>query len=463
MQLLYAQSTAGIPITASGKLATVSLPGHGFTALGQEACLSGNPDDAMNGGFPVVSILSKDQFVVQLDSVPANPNSGPLTQVGVSHSWASNGLLLWLAAYLGWQPKLLSCQAFGGATTAQVAARAHKVASYQARYVFLLAGINDGDAITPATSVANLRAFCDAQLAVDSIVIIFSDMPVSAGYGNLSPTAAQRIVERNRLLQRYVELTPGTVYIGADAVMVNAGDVNGYGQAAMTFDGLHQTAMASEGIARRAAQTLNSIIVPNLTLVSSPIDSRLVNPSSRNVFGNPLFLSGPAGKLLNGITGEAANNWALFGSGITGVGSLVPRTDATVGDSLGNTQQLVLTQTAAFGNGGVQSYVSPAGYFGAGDLLRVEGEVSVSGLSNVINVYAQLVVFVGGQKYTGNWSSSSKGAYPQSSWRLPIRMPEMPIPAGAITLANMTIGVTFGAGTTGTATLGVARAGCFKV
>lgn len=59
-----------------------------------------------------------------------------------------------------------------------------------------------------------------------------------------------------------------------------------------------------------------------------------------NLVPNPMLANGSAGSLLTGTSGTCVTGWALLGSGATGVGSIVNRTD-----SFGKWQQITVTGT----------------------------------------------------------------------------------------------------------------------
>jgi lysophospholipase L1-like esterase len=477
LENLFPQSALNATILAVGTTATVTMAKHGLSRIGTEVILSGSPDSTMNGVFPVSAVLSGTQFTVTLDAVPVNPNNGPQTQVGVPTGWTNCGILTWLCLYAKWFPNLVSNQAVGGYNSAQIAASAQKVAALAPALAIFNGGINDPIPWSAADSAANLIQAARTVLAAGSVVMYIADTTISAGYGNLNLAASQKIVERNGIMQAFCETTPNMIYLPAASFTVDANNANGYGQPVMMGDGLHQSPTGGQLIGQGAAQALRNVITPNVCLAHSPIDSKRVNASSRNVIGNPLMLLGSGGKAQANFSGTVPADWQGQATNATGIGSLIPRTLAVHSDQLGNSFRADFTQGIKVngsqsvpdgqpGSALIASYVTPAGYFGTGDRLRPELEISVSNLANVTNINVQLVVIVGGQQYSTMWCSPGLGPYPQNAFKGPIRVPERYIPAGAITMCELSINVNFGAfldASPGTATVEIARAAVFKL
>lgn len=453
----------GVTVATSGNVATVTLVDHGC-AVGDVGALMLAADPAYNFCAPVASVIDKDTFTTVLPAPPAVPSTtmswtNPRSISGKSY-WS------WANFHLGGCFDIIVNAGIASNTTTQMLARLQRdVLAYYPDHVMILGGTNDIRFAADLTSAiaarvlafANLKEICRQIINAGAVPHLCTVLPVGSGDLNAA-TSLPQIAALNASLRNFAAQNPNIVFADLAASIVDNSSADGRALASCLADTVHPNETGCIRIGRALANAVRAYAPPPVPLISSNADSYSVSTYSNNRWRNPLFVN-TGGSLGTGASGTSPQGMDVSCVGsVTAVSSLVARTVATDGDTLGNNLHVVATAT---GSGAVVIKATGISFatLAAADSFVAQMILAITGASSVSGATVQMLLNIGGRSYFAYWNSGNAPANTEFPVNGVVRLRAYKLPTGAIAAAEITLTVNFSAA--GGATIDMARASAY--
>jgi len=462
-----ATSMTGVP---GSTIANVNLSGHQFV-VGDLAKLNNTNQAECNGDFYVTSRVDANNFLVQLTAPLTVSAATGTIKVHNPKLLANNGYFMWWSFLSGNRIKLLHNAGMSGETTAQILARITRdVAPYMPSHVAVLAGTNDvRNGVATATTIANLLTIYQRLRGLGATVTAITIPPLGSGDASYNATTTQQIQDINAWMRATVSQMDGMRLADIHPVIADPTSEGGAALAANLEDTVHFSPIGAYRAAGVIHAATSGDFAPMNTLPGVAADTFLVNAANKNAAPNPLLLTtatGTAGTFGggggvtegSGAGTSVAKGWRVEASGTgSAVASLVARTVANDGDTLGNNQRAVLTAAANNDSVSIKTIEAFGSQVAAGDTVYAECAFklsSITGTPKRINLSVNATV--GGVVYSATTGyGSTSNTLPTSDISGVMRTPNLKIPSGAVTKIEFVAFVQFpGAGS---ATLDVGR------
>ncbi|MBO1078101.1 SGNH/GDSL hydrolase family protein [Roseomonas haemaphysalidis] len=344
-------------------------------------------------------------FTVTLPALQPQPDTASMAVFGDSMTARSsavnstltnlynNGFDNWLRALSKQRLDFRAANNYGvsGNTTAQMLARVGDVVAAGLPVIRFLGGTNDANAAVPLdTTLDNYRAiFAQLRAApATQLIIVMAVMPRSFWQDTSQATpGAAKILQYNSFLADYCATHSKMLFVDTYAAWNNG---SGAPKAGFTDEGLHQTAAGAYAGAVPILAALNSRGLLSGAGWLSDINPLTLFDATNAPFGNKLLnpgLSGTAGTMAAGVTGQVADSWQVTSTVTSGqTGTIVASKEAAT-DGLGDWQ--VVTFTNRVGSNEqvtLTQSVTDASKYAAGETVRFGVEYEASGLVNVTGI-----------------------------------------------------------------------------
>lgn len=410
-------------ITAVGNLVTIVFNAPHGESIGAPISIQEAAQPEYNGAWVVSAVPTQTSLQVLVDTAPS-VTTATGANVTNSTSRASRNLFAWEDFFSGGQYGETVNVGAGQQTTTQILARFDRdvIARKPAR-VSILAGINDiRYGLTQQamlTAWDNLQEMYRRVLATGASLDVYTVPPVGSGDSGFA-TTTPLFIELNSRIRAWAAKYAGRRVELRDiwSRLVDNTANDGRAVAAYMADTVHGNALWAAFAAQEGAAPVDSGSAA-LRLVSSQFDNKTSTASSRNAYRNPLMLTS-GGTIGAGVTSSGGGTtgialgaeWTVAGSA-TGVVSLVPRTVADDGDTIGNNQRIVITAGAA---NDVATFRIPLPSSGIAEGLSVlyDFALAVRAASNVKYLLAELAMNVGGVSQSLYWNAGSSDGFPNA-------------------------------------------------
>ena len=439
--------------TSYGTLIKITNNGHSI-GPGQEAILSSANQIEFNGCWHVVSVIDFNNFTVNLTYPATVATPTGAISLGQGNWFGNTGYWTYLT---GFKLKMLNNAGLSGDTTiAGISSQfpglysrlGADVFAYNPQIAVVLIGTNDvGYGTETATQIANNIIMIDNAILARGIkVVVVSLPPMGSAWSGFSAANAKLILDINRQLRQYAEITPGTVYADIYAGLVDPTSSVATELAANTLDGIHPSSQGAYIYAQYIGKALARFNVPNIDLVNTALDTYANDTTSFNTISNPLMIGsgGTAGTNTSGVIPPTWKITTVGGGGQSAVSAVTARTMAADGDISGS--NMVVTAVSAANNDSIHilSNVTYTSQFTNGQWLYGDCDVGWSNTTNLKFVEANVQLTVGGNTYNSYWQSVVDSTYFQPSFRGYAKIPPMWVPAtGTITGWNLVFYMNF--------------------
>jgi lysophospholipase L1-like esterase len=342
----------------SGRTVTVSNTSH-LQATGDMARVVGFTQNEFNGDFALTRIDANTfSYTLPVDPSTSTPSGTGRVYYRKLHS--NNGYLTYANALLGGRLNITHIEGIPGERSDQIAARVGRVIALKPAHVPVLAGTNDFR--NSSRSVDDVYGTCVNDIytplvGAGATVYAMSVPPLGAtdtpANGLTVAQVNNNIVQFNARLSAYCAATPGMVFVPTHGAIVDTGSLTGVALAAHLEDQIHPSPRGAYAMGKALANAMRQNVKAWNNLPTSPADTQATFAASSNVAENPFLLAGTGGTVDAGVTEgsgagtSVAQGWRVQKSGsATCTASLVARTEAADGDTLGNNQRLVLAFSA---------------------------------------------------------------------------------------------------------------------
>lgn len=463
-------NVAAASISGSGNTVTVSITAHG-RATGDLIRVASLTPAEYNGDFPITRVDANTITYQTLTPVTAATPTGTAA-VYFKALYANNSWVMHANSLLGGRLNVVAIDGYPGDRIDQIAKRVGNLTALRPQYVAVMGGTNDfrNSAISVSDALNNLNTLVYAPLrGVGSVIFAMAVIPLGASdTPSNGLTVAQvnsNIVQFNEALRAYCASTAGVIFVDSHAAIVDATTLTGVALAAKLQDQIHPSPRGAFAIGQVLAAAASPIVKAFSNLPSSPADTVATFAGSSNVTENPLFVTGTGGTVGSGVTEgsgagtSVAQNWRVQKSGTaTCAASLVARTLAADGDTLGNNQRMTATFSASNDSVTLDSVITIGSRVASGDRVYAECVIKIAGTpSNLKRVNLNLNYTVGGVAYqavAGYGSASNNLQLDDGTFVF--RTPAVTIPAGAVTALSASVFVQ-GAGAAASFTIDVGR------
>lgn len=394
--------TAGImTITHAGHQ---RIPGERMN-LALVKTIGGVSHEEVNNSYTVLDLVDANNFRIDLGNAALTGATNVDFQWTDNRNLSAEGYLTWLfnMSSMNGALEYVDNFAIGGAqynagNGSDILLQIDKAIALGVSVILLGGGINDFDAgtLTPAQVWAN-RKLAYAKIRAANIICIDTGIVGVAtiwpsytagatGYTNKGHKINVFCVEVNRKIAKFCALNPGMIYLGLGNNVIDPSSITGAVLTSMTVsspaDGLHFNASGAKLSIIPAVPIITNVFpsVDNLPYSATQGFTRQ-GATVEYISSNPLFNDGSVGG-----TGIAAT-WAEAFSNTASTNSIVARTVAADGDTLGNNQVCAITSSAA---GFYILKTAGSAQYTVADLIQAVGHLQVSNMSLV--TYVQITL-----------------------------------------------------------------------
>jgi lysophospholipase L1-like esterase len=329
-------------------------------------------------------------------------------QIIYHHSFQDGGFWTHFNRLTSGAYTLVNNAGFPGNTSTVICQRvATHVAPYSPDRIIWLCGYNDinGDAVSFAQTVANIKTAVDAYPS--ALWDVFATWPWLAGAAANTAAHLRQVTRYYGALKkqfasyRNVRIHNSHALTGGADGLAKTGYIS-------TSDNVHPTPRAFYEVAAYLV-ALDSTKQTPAQLPTTTLDTVSADAASKHINDNPLMQTSVASTLTN-VTGNMPTGFsgALTGTGATGVGALVARSNTNEGNNF------TVTYTPAAADNALRiSYALTTSRLPSGSVIdKLACKVSVSGMvaGNVKGACLQLVFIADGVTYASNHISDGSFA-----------------------------------------------------
>lgn len=437
----------------SGRTVTASFTAHGM-AVGDEFRVVGFTQTEFNGDFTVATRVDANSFTYVLNSDPSTQTPSGTGRIYIRKLYGNNGYLTFANALLGGRLNIVHIEGVPGERSDQVAARVGRVTALRPAHAPVLVGTNDFRNST--RTVDQVLSTCVNDIYVPLIgsgatVYAMSVPPLGAtdtpGNGLTVAQVNSNITQFNAALSAYCAATPGMVFVPTHGAIVDTTALTGVALAAKLEDQIHPSPRGAYAMGKVLADAMRPNVKAWSTLPTSPADTQATFAGSSNIAENPLLLAGTGGTVGSGVTEgsgagtSVAQGWRVqkFGSA-TCAASLVARTDAADGDTLGNNQRLTLAFSVNNDSAQIEpaSVATLAGRVSGGDRIYAECAIKVTNCPTTLKrLNLTLSYTVDGVTYSAVMGYGTiSNNLPTEDGTYVYRTPIVRLPSGSVTSIN---------------------------
>ena len=420
---------SGVTATIGSTTAHINLSAH-CLGVGQQFSISNATQAEFNGCWLVSNVVDVNNFdVVLLLPATVTVATGSSLQGTQGNVWSAAGSFGYL---MHRAQKVIFNAGIGGETTAGLLARFNRdVLSKNPYGVRLEIGVNDArQGIAAATIYANIIAMIAMARAAGIFVELLNIAPLGSGDTFFS-TAAPIIKQVNALLVPYCAdpANIGVVLVDQNSSLVDPTSATGAAQSWSTFDNLHQSPKAAYVVSRLEDAALLQMGI-GIAPLMSPSFNQSESKGSFNTAVNPIMTTS------GGTAGTGVSGTIPYGyKGDCGGTATAVLTTPNRTDGVGNNSHAVVASVAnndSYDFIIFQGAASPP-QFVAGDILWMEGDVSISSPTNFKMFYSYVSVNIGSTTYNVPFLVSSPGQVVDTfPLNIRVRTGEFIVPAGTL-------------------------------
>lgn len=382
----YNGTSAAGTISQSAGIATAVISSHG-RAVGDVFKINLASDAKYNVVVTALTVADSSHFTFACD-----PTAGSATGAYIVFPEQISGRSAfgWINGLLDSRYTVVANSGVGGDTSDGMLARiATDVLAYLPAECWMVHGTNDiyASAFTTAKIKANDLVLWGTLIAAGIFVREFSIPP------HTSTTTAQRqqILEINRWRKEYWAGNPCGAYHDSYSPIVTG--TTGAGRSNVLIDSVHHSNLGAQMIAVSVAPGIGTSRPALSGFTSSQLDSYITSSTSRQLFSNPMMVSGvqtagtptssTAAPIPTGTVADLMNVNIDAGASTAVVCSIVARTVAADGDDFGNNQVMVITSTANQDKVSLNTNETMTSRATNGDRLHAEISVTVVNPQNL--------------------------------------------------------------------------------
>lgn len=334
------------PANVVGSAAGTTITTSAQNVLDGRVNLSQSQNPALDHSIVQATNVDANVFTIP---VPTSGNPPSSLVISIQTQLSERGWFTWLNALTGQRFNLLNNAAIGGETVADIALRVDRdVIAYSPGICFIMAGINDCSAGTPAaTTFSRLQAIYEKLIPYGIRPVLLTVLPLYTGHANFA-TAMPLVQQLNQLIKNYA-FNNNLLCIDAHAAIVDPASATGAALVdTLDTDNIHPSAYGARliGLAGAAMFTPQTQTPPGLTVSqvdnfgSSSSNWQLIDTAPWNASGGTVTGTNMSGTAPSGFTVQLT-----AGTVTSGVVSVPARVAATDGDAIGNNVQVVITSS----------------------------------------------------------------------------------------------------------------------